>query len=90
MQRHDFTFIENENTTRVLEYSRDIGCQKLLALSDADNQWSAAQTSANQHIWLLRTDNGDSVGACDTLQSETHCLLKIVPGFTEVVALYQV
>ena len=78
---------------RILVVNPDTGpktFKELLALSNANNQWSTAQTSADQHIWLLRTDNGDSVGACDTLQRKTHCLLKVVPGFTEVVALYQV
>src|SRR5436305_10049706 len=67
VQRDDFTFIENENTTRVFEYGRNIGCQELLTISNANNQWSTTQASTNEHIWLLRTDNSDSVGACDSL-----------------------
>src|SRR6516162_1357844 len=89
-QRDHFIFIENENTTCVFEYGRDIGSQELFAVSNANNQWSTTQAGSNQHIWLLRTDNSDGVGAYNTLQSEAHSLLKIVPGFTEVVALNQV
>src|SRR5712692_8032319 len=89
-QRHDFTLIHDKHTACVFKNGWDIGRQELLALSNANNQWPTTQTSTNQHIWLLRTDNSNSIGACDALQSETHRLLKIISGFTEVIALNQV
>jgi len=35
-------------------------------------------TRTDQQIWLLRTDNGNGIGAGDDLQGKTYGLLKIV------------